>query len=60
MVYDTCIPFHYGPIKWSPSSIKVNGSMKFTRSFLFQKTGLKIDQPSSNGGTSSTGNIARQ
>ena len=34
--------------------------MKFTRDFLYEKTGLRIDQPTSDGGTTSTGNIARQ
>ena len=33
--------------------------MKFGREFLQEKTGMKIDQPSSEGGTTSTGNIAR-
>ena len=34
--------------------------MKFTRDLLWEKTGLKIDQPTNDGGTTSTGNIARQ
>ena len=33
---------------------------KFCSGFLFKKTGLRIDQPTPQGGTSSTGNIARQ
>ena len=33
--------------------------MKFSRELLQEKTGMKIDQPSSEGGTTSTGNIAR-
>ena len=51
---------HSGSTKWSPTSLKVQASLKFVRSFLQEKTGLKIDQPSSDGGTTSTGNIARQ
>ena len=34
--------------------------MKFTKEFLFDKTGLKIDKPCPDGGTTSTGNIARE
>ena len=33
--------------------------MKFSRELLQENTGMKIDQPSSEGGTTSTGNIAR-
>ena len=33
--------------------------MKFCSGLLMEKTGMKIDQPSSGGGTTSTGNIAR-
>ena len=36
--------------KWSPTSVKVQTSLKFVRSFLQEKTGLKIDQPTSDGG----------
>ena len=50
---------HSGSSKWSPTSVKVSSSFKFVREFLHEKTGLKIDQPSKDGGTSSTGNIAR-
>ena len=32
--------------------------MKFVREFLLEKTGIKIDQVSSTGGTISTGNVA--
>ena len=45
---------------WSPTSKAIESSKKFCTEFLFEKTGLRIDQPSSDGGTSSTGNIARQ
>ena len=51
---------HSGSNKWSPTSAKVRNSLKFVRDFLQEKTGLKIDQPSSDGGTTSTGNIARE
>ena len=33
--------------------------MKFSRELLQEKAGMKIDEPSSEGGTTSTGNIAR-
>ena len=33
--------------------------MKFSRELLQEKTGMKIDQPTSEGGTTSTGNIER-
>ena len=49
-----------GADKWSPTSKKIQDSMKFTRNFLEEKTGMRIDQPSSDGETTSTGNIARQ
>ena len=42
---------------WSPTSKPVETACT---EFLFQKTGLRIDQPTSQGGTTSTGNIARQ
>ena len=49
-----------GTQKWSPTSKKIEDSMKFTRTFLEEKTGFRIDQSSRDGGTTSTGNIARQ
>ena len=49
-----------GCLHWKPTSKQIETSMKFTRTFLQEKTGLKIDQPTSDGGTTSTGNIARQ
>lgn len=48
-----------GTFKWSPTSKYIQQSMKFTREFIEEKTGMRIDQPSSDGGTTSTGNIAR-
>ena len=49
-----------GKLLWSPTSNVVEASKKFCSDFLFEKTGLRIDQPTSDGGTTSTGNIARQ
>ena len=43
--------------KWSPTSKHILGSMKFVREFLQEKIGIKIDQVSSAGGTTSTGNV---
>ena len=51
---------HSGSKKWSPTSVKVKLSLKFVTGFLYEKTGLRIDQPSSDGGTTSTGNVARE
>ena len=48
-----------GSSKWSPTSLKVQSSLKFVRGILQEKTGLKNDQTSSDGGKASTGNIAR-
>ena len=45
---------------WSPTSRQIETARKFCSEFLHEKTGLRIDQPSSDGGTSSTGNVARQ
>ena len=49
---------HSGFNKWSPTSAKARNSLKFVRELLQEKTGLKINQPSSDGGRTSTGNIA--
>ena len=43
----------------APTSPKIRTALKFVREFLHEKTGFKIDQPSSGGGTTSTKNIAR-
>ncbi|KAI6658196.1 hypothetical protein LOD99_15465 [Oopsacas minuta] len=45
---------------WSPTSLVIKESMKFLQTFIQEKTGLKVDQPNSSGGTTSTGNIARR
>ena len=50
---------HSGTYKWSPNSKSIQSSMKFCRELLQEKTGMKIDQQSSEGGTTSNGNIAR-
>ena len=44
-----------GTFKWSPSSKNVESSKKFTSEFLQEKLGFIIDQPTSGGGTTSTG-----
>ena len=49
-----------GVIKWSPTSPIIEGSKLFARNFLQEKTGIKIDFPNTQGGTSTTGNVARQ
>ena len=48
-----------GARKWSPPSLGIKNSMKFISRLLMEKTGMKIDQPSSDGATTSTGNVAR-
>ena len=48
-----------GTHKWAPTSKRIQDSMKFVREFLYEKTGMKIDQVTSAGGTTSTGNMAR-
>ena len=45
----------FGTLRWSPSSTKIKESLKFTSAFLKEKTGLKIYQPCSEGGTTSSG-----
>ena len=51
---------HAGVRKWSPTSSKIETSKAFVRDFLQEKTGIRIDFPNSQGGTSTTGNVARQ
>ena len=51
---------HAGERKWSPTSPKISNSRAFVRDFLREKTGMEIDYPESHGGTSTTGNIARE
>ena len=51
---------HAGVRKWSPTLAKVESSKSFIRNYLHEITGIKIDFPNSQGGTSTTGNVARQ
>ncbi|KAI6660724.1 hypothetical protein LOD99_10279 [Oopsacas minuta] len=44
---------------WAPSNSKVNSSMKRVRAILQERCNFSVDIPSSQGGTSTTGNIAR-
>ncbi|KAI6648100.1 hypothetical protein LOD99_11909 [Oopsacas minuta] len=44
---------------WAPSNSKVNFSMKRVRAILQERCNFSVDIPSSQGGTSTTGNIAR-
>ena len=46
--------------KWQPTSQSVKTSMKRMNALLSVKTGLQIDIPSSAGGTTTTGNVARE
>ena len=48
-----------GEMNWSPSSAKIRHSMEFTREFLWEKIKIRIDYPTSQGGTTSTGNVVR-
>ena len=50
---------HIGKLKWSPTSPVIKDSMKIIQKIVQDKTGLRIDQPDSSGGTTSTGNVAR-
>ena len=59
MVHDSSLPPTLKKKERSPSSPDLTNSMKFASSLLIEKTGMKIEQPSSDGGTTSTGNIAR-
>ena len=48
-----------GTTKWSPTSSQVQKSMNRMRDLLLKETSYHIDLPSCDGGTSSTGNVAR-
>ena len=48
-----------GEMNGSPSSAKIRHSMEFTREFLWEKIKIRIDYPTSQGGTNSTGNVVR-
>ena len=45
--------------KWSPTCTKVQCSLKRVRTIIEIKCSIRIDIPSSQGGTSTTGNVAR-
>ena len=49
-----------GATKWSPTSPIIERSNLFVRNFLQEKTWIKIDFPNSQGGTSTTGNVAKE
>ena len=51
---------HFEKLSWSPTSPAIKQSMKFLQTLIQEKTGLKVDQPDSSGGTTSTGNVARR
>ena len=59
IVYIWLLWYLYCELLWSPTSKSIQSSMEFSRELLQEKTGMKIDQPSSEGGTTSTGYIAR-
>ena len=48
-----------GETKWTPTSPKIRQSMEFVRGFLWERLSIKIDYPTSQGGTTSTGNVVR-
>ena len=48
-----------GEKKSRPTSPKIRQSMEFVRSYLLEKLSIQIDCPSPQGGTTSTGNVAR-
>ena len=49
-----------GVSKWSPTSVKVQGAKSFLCGLLKEKLDINIDFASSQGGTSTTGNVARR
>ena len=51
---------HIRKFQWSPTTPVIKSSMKIVQKIVQEKTGLKIDQPDSSGGTTSTGNVARR
>ena len=48
-----------GHTRWSPSNSKVQASMRRIRSIIEESCSVSVDIPSSHGGTSTTGNVAR-
>ena len=51
---------HIRKFIWSPTTPVIKSSMKIVQKIVQEKTGLKIDQPDSSDGTTSTGNVARR
>ena len=51
---------HIVQLKWSPTSPVIKNSMNIVQKIIQEKTGLKIEQPDSSGGTTSSGNVARR
>ena len=45
--------------EWSPSHPDVESSKRFIQEYLREHTGIRIDYPNAQGGTSTTGNVAR-
>ena len=48
-----------GEKKWIPSPPKIRQAMEFVRGLLWEKINVRIDFPTSQGGTTSTGNVVR-
>ena len=46
--------------KWSPTSSKIVGAERFITNLIEEKRNISIDAPSSQGGTSTTGNVVRR
>ena len=51
---------HIGKLKWSTTTTDIKDSMRNVQKIVQKNTGLKIDQPDTSGGTTSTGNVARR
>ena len=52
--------FDAGLTKWSPTSLNVQNSMKRMRPLIAEKAGFQIVLPSCDGGTTTTGNVAKE
>ena len=48
-----------GHTRWSPSNAQVQASMKRIKSIIEERCSIRVEIPSSHGGTSTTGNVAR-
>ena len=47
-------------LSWSTKGQPMKESMKYIQALIQENTGLKVDQPDSSSGTTSTGNVARR